>query len=245
VVWPKVRKLEERKEVGRALSPEEERKLLDTVAGQSSPNRSQTLATFIRIALLTGMRAGEITSLTWGQVDIERQVITVGRAKTAAGTGRQIPMNRDLCAVLSTHSAWFTKRFGEAETEHYLFPFGKPTPSDPSWHVTDVTGAWKALRKAAGVQCRLHDLRHTAATKMAEAGIPESTMLALMGHMSRAMLERYSHIRMAAKRTAMDSLVLSRDRENEGVSTETNSDGFPTKVPTVKEPAGIHLVASA
>ncbi len=61
---------------------------------------------------------------------------------------------------------------------------------------------------AAGVQCRLHDLRHTAATKMAEAGVPESTMLALMGHMSRAMLERYSHIRMAAKRTAMESLTL-------------------------------------
>ena len=53
---------------------------------------------------------------------------------------------------------------------------------------------------------RFHDLRHTAATKMAEAGIPESTMLSLMGHMSRAMLERYSHIRMAAKREAVESL---------------------------------------
>ena len=233
LLWPKVRKLEERKEVGRALSPEEERKLLNTVAAQSSPNRSQTLATFIRIALLTGMRAGEIISLTWGQVDFERQVITVGRAKTAAGAGRQIPMNRDLFAVLSVHSAWFTKRFGEAETEHYLFPFGKPTPSDPSRPITDVTGAWKALRKVAGVQCRLHDLRHTAATKMAEVGVPESTMLALMGHMSRAMLERYSHIRMAAKRTAMDSLVLNRGNESVGVPSGANSDGVPTKSPTI------------
>ena len=58
---------------------------------------------------------------------------------------------------------------------------------------------------------------------MAEAGVPESTMLALMGHMSRAMLERYSHIRMAAKRTAMDSLMLNRE----------DSDGVPTKSPTV------------
>ena len=76
--------------------------------------------------------------------------------------------------------------------------------------ITDVTGAWKALRKAANVQCLLRDLRHAAATRMAEAGVPESTMLALMGHMSRAMLERYSQIRMAAKRTAMDSLMLNR-----------------------------------
>ena len=55
-------------------------------------------------------------------------------------------------------------------------------------------------------------MRHTAATKMAEAGIPESTMLALMGHMSRAMLERYSHIRMTAKREAVK---VRRIREEE------------------------------
>jgi hypothetical protein len=35
--------------------------------------------------------------------------------------------------------------------------------------------AWNSIRKEAGVSCRLHDLRHTALTKMAEAGVPEST----------------------------------------------------------------------
>jgi len=44
---------------------------------------------------------------------------------------------------------------------------------------------------------------------MAEAGVPESTMLALAGHMSRAMLERYSHIRMKAKRDAVEAISLS------------------------------------
>jgi integrase len=60
--------------------------------------------------------------------------------------------------------------------------------------------------KRAGVKCRLHDMRHTVATKMAE-GTPEITMLALLGlgHMSRAMLERYSHIHMAAKRAAVEA----------------------------------------
>jgi len=88
-LWPKVRKLEGRKEVGRALSTEEERRLLDVVGAQSSPNRSQTLATFIRVALLTGMRAGEIASLTWGQVDFGQQVITIGKAKSAAARALQ------------------------------------------------------------------------------------------------------------------------------------------------------------
>lgn len=41
---------------------------------------------------------------------------------------------------------------------------------------------------------------------MAEAGVPESTMLALMGHMSRAMMERFSHIRLAAKQEAVAAL---------------------------------------
>jgi integrase len=68
-------------------------------------------------------------------------------------------------------------------------------PSDPTRPNGDVTTARDAMRKRAKIRCRLHDLRHTAATKMAQAGVPESTMLALMGHMSRAMLERYSHIR--------------------------------------------------
>jgi len=59
---------------------------------------------------------------------------------------------------------------------------------------------------------------------MAEAGVPESTMMAIMGHMSRAMLERYSHIRMAAKREAVEALSLGPVREIIRVP--------PTKVPT-------------
>ena len=78
-----------------------------------------------------------------------------------------------------------------------------PFPSDPTRHATDITWGWDQLRKDTGVSCRLHDLRHTFATRLAENGVSESTMLALMGHMSRAMLERYSHIRMAAKRDAV------------------------------------------
>lgn len=202
VLWPKVRKLEERKDVGRALSPEEETWLL----AAASQSRSPIVRTLIQVALLTGMRSGEIAGLTWRQVDLAKRVITVGRAKTSSGTGRQIPMNGELFQVLAAHADWFTERFGETKPEHHLFPFGKPLPNDPARPTTTLKTAWGTLRKRAGVNCRLHDLRHTAATKMAEAGVPESTMLALMGHMSRAMLERYSHIRMAAKREAVEAL---------------------------------------
>ena len=174
-----------------------------------------------------GVRAGEILALTWGQVDFPRRIITVGKAKTASGTGRQIPMNGELYAVLLGHADWLTARFRQTKSEHYLFPFGKPTPADPARQMTDITGAWDSLRNRAHVKCRLHDLRHTAATKMAEAGVPESTMLALMGHMSRAVLERYSHIRMAAKREAVEALsTVTKGKKAENLGL------VPTKVPT-------------
>ncbi len=56
-------------------------------------------------------------------------------------------------------------------------------------------------------------------------------MLALMGHMSRAMLERYSHIRMAAKREALAAITLRPVIENSAV--------VPVKVPVAAQPGQI------
>lgn len=53
---------------------------------------------------------------------------------------------------------------------------------------------------------RFHDLRHQAITEMAEAGASDATLMAVAGRMSRRMLEHYSHVRMAAKRTALEQL---------------------------------------
>jgi integrase len=155
------------------------------------------------------MRSGEIQQLTWGQIDLFNRLLRVGRAKTQAGSGRQIPLSDDLLPVLLSHQEWFTLQFGEPHRDWYLFPFGVPASGDPNNHIRDVKTAWNNLRRRTGVNCRFHDLRHTVATKMAEAGIAESTMPALLGHMSRAMLERYSHVRMQAKREAVGSLRLA------------------------------------
>ena len=180
-LWPKVRKLEERKDVGRALTSDEQERLLAGLEKRRTPH----LKTLIPVLLLTDMRSGEAKSLTWGQVDLTDNTITVGRAKTANGKGRTIPINADLGPILSAHRQWFEERFGEPRADQYLFPWGKPLPSDPERHATDITWGWDQLRNDTGVRCRLHGLRHTYATKLAENGVPESTMLAPLGHMSR------------------------------------------------------------
>jgi integrase len=217
IIWPKVRKLEENHDAGQALSPEAEKRLLTAAAGDGSPNRNPMLYPFLCIALSTGMRSGEIAKLRWSSINLADPMLTVGRAKTRAGAGRQIPINADVKLVLENHIRWFERKLGSIRPDWHVFPgrAGKPRsgeqrPLDPLRPISDITTAWDALREKTGVSCRFHDLRHTAATKMAEAGVPESTMLAIMGHMSRAMLERYSHIRLAAKREAVKSLELPK-----------------------------------
>jgi integrase len=201
--------LKESPSPGRALTPDEEARLLAT----ASKSRCRSLYPVVMLAINTGMRVSEIRSLTWAQVDLLGQALTVGKSKTAAGTGRIIPLNPRAVAVL-TH---WRGLFPEAQPEHYVFPHEKyglagndrklcayeviPTESMHRWKV-----AWESARKAAGVACRFHDLRHTFISRLAESQASDSTVMALAGHVSRAMMERYSHIRMEAKRRAVDTL---------------------------------------
>jgi len=220
-LWPKVRKLEERHDIGIALPEDDEVKLLEA----ADANKSPTIGTFIRVALLTALRSGEIRNLQWERMDLGQRTFVVGKSKSRGGAGRIIPMSDELFDVIKDHADWFTGRFGETKPEYFLFPYGPRWPSDPTRPTLSVKTAWGSVRDEAGVKCRFHDLRHTALTKMAEAGVPESTMMALAGHLSRAMLERYSHVRMKAKREAVQAMRTARPKRV--------SDGVPTKSPTV------------
>ena len=69
----------------------------------------------------------------------------------------------------------------------------------------------RALITLAGIEkvlpgFRFHDLRHCAITSLAESGASDSTIMAITGRVSRRMLERYSHVRIEAKRKAVESL---------------------------------------
>jgi integrase len=67
--------------------------------------------------------------------------------------------------------------------------------------------AGRALRNAAGLHgLRFHDLRHTVITELAEMGVADHELESISGHLSRRMLEHSSHLRMDAKRQALDAL---------------------------------------
>ena len=131
----------------------------------------------------------------------------VGQSKTDAGEGRTIPLNSALYEALKAYADRYVLRFGEIRPEWYVFPFGRPRPYDPNRPVTTLKTAWRNLRKKAKVSGRWHDNRHTLITELAESGASDQTIMDIAGHVSKQMLKHYSHIRMEAKRKALESIV--------------------------------------
>jgi len=197
----------EHNDVGRALSREEEQALLHACG----PNA--LLAAVVTLALNTALRKNEIRTLRWNQIDFEKRTVTVGRAKTQAGTGRLIPLNQPAIEAL----AKWAGRLVEANPDDYVFPaceaagIEREHPDkeriDPSQPITSWRSAWRAALKRAKLQIRFHDLRHTCITKLAESQASEHTLMAIAGHVSHKMIEHYSHIRIEAKRVALDAIV--------------------------------------
>ena len=110
------------------------------------------------------------------------------------------------------------KHLGVNEPDHFILPAFRyrhtkegdlegGTGYDPTKPMKTWRTAWRSLVGKAGIPgLRFHDLRHHCITKLAEKGVPEQTLMAIAGHVTKEMLEHYSHIRMQAKREAVASL---------------------------------------
>ncbi len=80
--------------------------------------------------------------------------------------------------------------------------------SSPDNDLEKLREAWAKLTDKAGLKgLRFHDLRHHRITELCESGASEHTIKAIAGHVSQRMIDRYSHIRLEAKRRALDVLV--------------------------------------
>jgi integrase len=71
-----------------------------------------------------------------------------------------------------------------------------------------ICGADIAKVKSSTAGLRFHDLRHHAITELAESQASDRTIMSIAGHVSQQMLAHYSHVRIEAKRTALDALAV-------------------------------------
>ncbi|MEO6965241.1 MAG: tyrosine-type recombinase/integrase [Acidobacteriaceae bacterium] len=176
------------------------------------------------------MRGVEIKNLHWRDVDLLGRSFTVRRSKTDAGL-RSIPMNEDAYAsVLEIRER--AKMFQGTAPEHFLFPACEHGHIDPTRSVKSWRTAWRKLTETAGVKgFRFHDCRHHAITELVESQASDATIMALAGHVSRKMLEHYSHVRQEAKREAVSMLSAKRP-------SKPTIDGYDTNYDTKQECAG-------
>lgn len=79
----------------------------------------------------------------------------------------------------------------------------KPYETFPDDPIGSWKSAWQQAKKTAKVDCRWHDLRHSAISRIAAGGATDGTIQAIAGWMSSKMIERYSHIWNEAKRRAV------------------------------------------
>jgi integrase len=147
----------------------------------------------VTLALNTAARQGELLALTWGDIDMKRKRITFRQTKN--GEPRTIPMNRTARATLMTLDRGTPSRpeiFRNAAGQRLL--------------KSGITWAWaKAIAKADLPGFRFHDLRHSAASFMVQAGVPLNTVRDVLGHKSIAMTLRYAHLAPEHHQDALDA----------------------------------------
>jgi integrase len=78
-----------------------------------------------------------------------------------------------------------------------------PFKTFPDIPVGSFATAWRRAKKAAGVECRWRDLRHTFCSRLSDGGVADVTVQAMAGWMSKKMQEHYSHANNEAKRAAV------------------------------------------
>lgn len=227
-IQPDVRMMSTPDDIGKALDPADEKKLLDACAD----SRSRSLLPAVLLALNTGMRYSELRLLRWQQVDLDRQTVRVGKSKTEAGTGRVIPLNDRATKVLQ----FWADQFPERQPEHFVFPserYGaggnkfEPTVFDtrPTRAINSWKEAWESVKENTGISIRFHDLRHTVVTRMLEGGVPLSVVASILGWSpatTARMAKRYGHIGHIAQRQAVAVLDTKSKKPRRGSRSQKN-----------------------
>ncbi len=240
-----------RQNIGRALTYEKKVKLLHRAGTRPE---WQTVACAARLALNTTMRGCEIKEMRWRDVDMIGRSLAIRKSKTEAGE-RVIPLNADAWAVI-LELYRRSQALGATEPSHFLFPACETAHFDPTRNIKSWRTAWRRLTRA--VQCagcgvlqnpgetcsgcgdsiaklkspfagfRFHDLRHQAITELAESKASDQTIMSIAGHVSKKMLQHYSHVRLEAKRDALDALTMGRGKQGVAERTkrgyDTNND---------------------
>lgn len=156
---------------GYELLPEREGEMLDH------------LRPMVLVALNTGLRRGELFSLKWDDVNLSAKVLTVAAASAKSGHTRRIPLNIEALAILKT---WRERHPGGK---------GLVFPGMEGERLNNINRSWRAISAAAKlVGFRFHDLRHSFASRLVQAGVDLNSVRTLLGHSEISTTLIYAHL---------------------------------------------------
>ena len=133
----------------------------------------------IRLLLLTGCRKSEILSLRWQDVDLAAGEIRLADSKTGP---RAVPLSPPAVRVL--------EELPRLADSPWVIPGQKP-----GTHLTNLDGPWWIIRKRAGLEeVRIHDCRHSFASRALALGESLPVIAKLLGHSQIQTTARYAHL---------------------------------------------------
>jgi integrase len=241
--------------IGKALTREQKNHLFKTASSSEDWLIAYCAAV---LSVSTTCRGVELKGLRWRDIDLFEQTMRLNRSKTMAGhrtiplnvdaMAAMARLRVRAETIGSDGSDHFV--FPACENNHI-----DPTRHQKSWRSAwrslrkeTARGAGRdaarsALNAGLGIKAaksawrnaalpfigfRFHDLRHQAITELSEAGVSDATLMSMAGHLTREMLEHYSHVRMTAKREAASKLEsglmspLLRDSDKSSPRTRAN-----------------------
>lgn len=182
---PVIKVPQERNKRVRWLEPAEAKRLIEECP--------EPLKSTVEFALATGLRRSNIVDLKWQQIDLQRKVAWIYPEESKSGRAIGVALNEMAEAVLrrqiGRHHNWVF-----VHTESVKRNDGTTTASIRKMRV-DSNTAWRAALKRAGIEdFRFHDLRHTWASWLIQAGVPLSALQEMGGWESIEMVQRYAHL---------------------------------------------------
>ena len=152
---------------------------------------------YVRIAiplfLLTGLRKGELLGARWEDVDLERGEIRLPETKSGGAQVRLLP----------SQAVKLLRELPRAEGSPWVFP----SPSNRGRSRKDLKRQWERIREGASLEdVTLHDLRRTAGSYMAQAGVPLQVIQHVLGHAHPGVTKLYARLASENEREAVETL---------------------------------------
>lgn len=169
----------------RWLEPVEAQRLVDECP--------EPLKSVVKFALSTGLRRSNIIDLEWSQIDMQRRVAWIHPEQSKSSKAIGVALNDTACRALrdqiGKHNKWVFVHTQAAKRSD-----GTATPIVRKMRI-DSNTAWRLALQRAGIEnFRFHDLRHTWASWLIQAGVPLSVLQEMGGWESIEMVRRYAHL---------------------------------------------------